>query len=63
MNDIRDWYIQISQNVKLSYYLKKFNIKNFNFSLFIKDYDKAIKEDKLLMLKEFIINDLHEKIE
>lgn len=62
MNEIRNWFILISHNVKISSYTKLLGIDNGSFTKFIKGQDNAVKKDRLEDLRRLIINDLSSKI-
>ena len=61
-NEIRTFLVCISPSVKLNYYCKILNIDHGNLSKFIHGYNKAVCIDDLLKLRDFIVDDLSEKI-
>lgn len=60
---MRDWLLNISPSVKLSYYCKLLNINPSNLTKYLQGYKGGVDETKLLMLKNLIINDLLEKLQ
>ena len=61
-SDLRSWFDRISPSVKLNYYCKLLSIDHGNLSKFIHGYDKAVSLDSLIKLRDFIVEDLNNKI-
>lgn len=61
-SDLRSFFDRISPSVKLNYYCKLLNIDHGNLSKFIHGYDKAVYIGDLIKLRDFIVEDLNEKI-
>ena len=61
-SDLRSFLVRISHSVKINYYCKIVGINHANLSKFIHGYDKAVDIDKLIKLRDYIIDDLNEII-
>lgn len=62
LSALRLWYQSIEHSVNLSFYCKELNINRSNLSQFLKGNNNVISYDKLLMLRDFIVDDLTKKI-
>ena len=61
-SDLRSFLVRISHSVKINYYCKLLGINQANVSKFIRGYDHAVDINKLLLLRDYIIEDLNEII-
>lgn len=61
-NTMRLWFIDVSHSVKLSYYCYQLGIKPANLTHFLKGNNGSVSYDKLVQLRDFIIEDLNKKI-